>query len=398
MSFSEDTLTGEFGLLEGVRVAFWGKLGGFNRREAQQVIRQHGGVPVDRVAEDTGVLVIGADELPWDELAQLDEQFSEDVRQAAAEGRLEIVPETTLWERLGMVEAEQNVRRLYTPAMLAGLIGVSVATVRRWHRRGLIVPARMVHRLPYFDFQEVSTARRLAQLLAAGASPADIERKLAALARYVPGVQRPLAQLSVIVEGKQILLREGEGLVEPGGQLRFDFVSLEHDESPTSSLAIEQPEPVDAASPADLVDWAARLEEEGDLDGACEAYHAALAAGGPDPEICFQLAEALYRQGRLDAAAERYYMAIELDEDYVEARANLGCVLAETGQMELAAAAFEGALTHHDDYPDVHFHLARVLDEMGEPERAEHHWQSFLSLSPDSPWADEARHRLAPGS
>ena len=90
-----------------------------------------------------------------------------------------------------------------------------------------------------------------------------------------------------------------------------------------------------------------------------------LAAGGPSPEICFQLAELLYRLGDVTAARERYYMAIELDEDYVEARANLGCVLAETGQLELAVAAFQGALRYHSDYPDVHYHLARTLDDLG---------------------------------
>ena len=38
-------------------------------------------------------------------------------------------------------------------------MGVDIGTIRRWHRRGLIKPARMVRRLPYFDFQEVATAR-----------------------------------------------------------------------------------------------------------------------------------------------------------------------------------------------------------------------------------------------
>ena len=75
--------------------------------------------------------------------------------------------------------------------MLADLLGVSVAVIRRWHRRGLIVPVREVRRLPYFDFQEVATARRLAELLAAGVSPRAIERQLESLARYLPGVTRP---------------------------------------------------------------------------------------------------------------------------------------------------------------------------------------------------------------
>ena len=127
-----------------------------------------------------------------------------------------MLTETQLWQRLGLVESQQNVHRLYTPAMLAELLHVPVAVIRRWHRRGLIVPARQVHRLPYFDFQEVSTARRLAELLAAGMSPQAIEKKLAQVSRLLPSVQRPLAQLSVIIEGKHLLLRQGDGLIRFG--------------------------------------------------------------------------------------------------------------------------------------------------------------------------------------
>jgi tetratricopeptide (TPR) repeat protein len=131
------------------------------------------------------------------------------------------------------------------------------------------------------------------------------------------------------------------------------------------------------------------------LDLAAEAYRTVLAASGPRADICFQLAELLYRLGDVTAARERYYMAIELDEDFVEARANLGCVLAETGQLDLAIAAFRGTLAFHPEYPDVHYHLARALDELEQADEARSHWQQFLQLAPDSPWAEEARARLA---
>ena len=106
------------------------------------------------------------------------------------------------------------------------------------------------------------------------------------------------------------------------------------------------------------------------------------------------MAELLYRLGDLAAARERYYMAIELDEDYVEARANLGCVLAELGQRELAVAAFEGALRYHAGYADAHYHFARTLDDLGRRDKAEEHWRLFLAMTPDSPWAEQARMRL----
>ena len=154
-----------------------------------------------------------------------------------------------------------------------------------------------------------------------------------------------------------------------------------------------QPQPA-ATSPEHLCRLAEELEEDGQLAAAAEMYRAAMAAAGPNAEVCFQVAELLYRQGDLPGARERYYMAVELDEDYVEARANLGCVLAEQGQRDLAVAAFEGALAYHGDYADVHYPLARALDETGNRWRAEDHWRAFLALTPDSPWADEARARL----
>ena len=292
---------------------------------------------------------------------------------------------------------------LYTPAMLAELLHVPVATVRRWHRRGLIMPAKEIHRLPYFDFQEVVNARKLANMLAAGISPAAIEKKLASLAQFVSGVNRPLAQLSVIIEGRQILLRQNEGLIDPSGQLRFDFESLEmraaevNDSEPspaTVSFADFQTATNEEPTPHEMLEAAVAYEDQGQLLLAVETYRTALAVGGPQPTVCFQLAELLYRLGDVGAARERYFMAIELDAEFVEARANLGCVLAETGDLEMAIAAFEGALVLHPDYADVHFQLARTLGELGRNETANQHWRKFLQLAPDSPWADEARRFL----
>ncbi len=387
--------------LTGKRMVLVGKLANMTKRDAVHILRQHGATVVDQPDPSVDLAVVGDAELPSPDAGGLDEWFDAPTRAAIDRGTLRVISETDLLERVGLVDREPEVHRLYTPAMLAELLGVSVSIVRRWHRRGLIRPALQVRRLPYFDFQEVATARRLADLLAAGASPAAIERKLARLSQYLPHVQRPLAQLSVIVQGKEILLRQGDGLIEPGGQLRFDFdapppVAEAPGAAPLVSLRL--PLPGGAESPALSADAmtqaAAELEEAGQLEAASEMYRALMAAERPGPEPCFLLAELLYRMGDLGGARERYYMAIELDEDYVEARANLGCVLAELGQHDLAIAAFEGALKYHADYADAHYHLARTLDELGRRAEAEQHWRDFLAHAPNSPWADAAHARL----
>jgi tetratricopeptide (TPR) repeat protein len=243
--------------------------------------------------------------------------------------------------------------------------------------------------------------------VAAGASAKAIESQLAALARFLPPDTGRAAQLTILVEGRRLLLRQGDGLIDAEGQLQLDFESLSKSVAAGMADADAQSFPAEIVrlpqkneslsgdgSPDAILAAAQDLEEEGRLEEAAAAYRTLCGLVGPSADTCFHLAEVLYRLGELPAARERYYMAVELDENYVEARANLGCVLAESGQTELAAAAFEGALAIHPEYPDAHYHLARALDELGRAGEADSHWRRFLALAPDSPWACEARERL----
>ncbi|BBO36220.1 helix-turn-helix domain-containing protein [Lacipirellula parvula] len=297
------------------------------------------------------------------------------------------------------------IQRLYTPAMLAELVGVPVAAIRRWERQGTLQPVKVVRRLSHFDFEEVGVARRLAQLLAAGCSLRMVDRRLAEIARLLPDSPRPLADPRVVVEGRRLFLRLGDDLAEPGGQLLLDFDEsslADNDEAPvTISIAVGQRAKQSGNGDAlqaligqlqqEAIDW----EDEGRLDRAAESYRTLLMAAGPQPEFHFALADVLYRANDLSAARERYYSALEIDEEYVEARASLGCVLAETGELELAAATLEGALQYSADFADVHYHLAHVLDRLDRPAEALEHWRTFLDLAPESPWAAAARDRLA---
>ncbi len=382
--------------LAGLRVAFVGKLGGHTRREAHQLVREFGGIPLVLDEGPVDLVVVGAEELP----VHPDSHLDDDTLRLGAEGKLEIIGETQLWQRLGLLEAESHVRRLYTPMMLSELLRVKVSAIRRWFRLGLIVPAREVNQLPYFDFQEIAVARQLAQLVAAGVSVGQIQHKLAQLASFLPNAERPLAQLSILIEGKQILLRDGSGLVEAGGQRRIDFESLEvtHAEL-EASPTIEFTDPTTGLarqlrSLEDYLEQAIQHEDNDQVEQAIRVYRAALLEFGVNAEICFRLGELFSLMNQIEAARERYFMAIELDAKYIEARANLGCALVELGQLDEAIETFEATLAFHEDYPDVHFHLARVFDDRGDTVHAETHWQRFLELAPESPWADEARIRL----
>ena len=380
--------------VSGKRIALAGKMGGMNRREAANLLRSFDAVVVELNSAHIDWIVIGAEESP---LADAD-LLNPELQSLAADGRLEIVPETELWQRLGLVDIQRNIKTHYTPAMLADLLNVSVRVIRRWHRRGLIVPARTMHNLPYFDFQEVATARRIAELVAAGASPQAIQQRLRELAAVLPDVERPLAQLSVIIEGRHVLLRQGEGLIEPGGQLRFDFTASESTDDDRRGLILSiggdsvarNDESLQFPLPHedDLLADVYRYEEDDNLEAAIDTCHAILARDGMRADICFQLGELLYRDGQTQAARERYYAAIELDQSFVEARTNLGCVLAETGRHDLAIAAFQGVLSLDPDNPDAHYNLALSLEATGDNETAALHRSRFNRLAPNSPWAD----------
>ena len=401
-------------------MAFVGKLGGVNRKEARSVVRRLQGTMVDPIDSSVDLIVVGADVFPS---ADPEHLLDEAIVQAVAEQKVTVISETQFWQITGVVEPESDVGKLYTPAMLAELLQVPMTTIRRWHRRGLITPTRQVKKLPYFDFEEIASARRIAALIAAGVNSAQIEKQLSRLAELYPDLQRPLSQLSIIVEGRKVLLRQGEGLVEPSGQKRLDFDNAIEPENtindgPPATISFADASAISGdqtanhrvaetagdfslgsgiRSKSDFLQLAIELEDDGEFQSAIDVYRSLSLAQGPSADVSFRMAELLYQVNDLAAARERYSMAVEFDEAFVEARANLGCVLVELGQADLALATFEGALEHHPDYPDVHFHLARLLDEIGSDRKAWQHWARFLELTPNGPWADEARLRIEAG-
>ena len=393
-------------ILQGKRIVFVGKLGALSRKEAMQLVRDHGGIPLERVSNDVELVIIGADELPAEDVSAL---LSESIRQGLREGRTALIHEHELWLQLGVVD-ESTSLQLYTPAMVAGLVKTPVRNIRRWYRMGLLTSAKVAHRLPYFQFVQVQNAKQLVNWIGRGAHPSDIKRQLADFSTWVEN--RSLMELDLVVDGRKLLLRHGDQLLGANGQLHLDFDRIEPIDadaaestgSPAASATIPfLSESQSSDSNAnDVQNWtreemlqaAEELEDDGRLEQSIGWYRIILARYGMTAEICFQLAELLYRTGDVSAARERYYNAIELDEDFIEARANLGCVLAETGQTILAVAAFQGALSRDDSYPDVHYHLAKCLDEIADGEQAVRHWIRFLQLSPQSPWAEEALDRL----
>jgi tetratricopeptide (TPR) repeat protein len=310
-------------------------------------------------------------------------------------------------------DSDAGVRRLHSAAMMADLLGVPAAAIRHWIRTGLLTVSHRSGSLEWLDFGQLVIGRRLAKLLALGLSLREIDAKLTRLA---PGGGPAAAQAvdRIVADGRRLSIARDGRLLGAGGQLQLSFYtdslggSRSDEAADDGPMVVELTDRLDDDSPSasprrsprgnvvdEILDLADDLEAAGEYVEAAEALRAVLQAQGPSAEVNFMLAELLYRAGDLTAARERYYAAIELDTDHLRARTSLGCVLAELGDGELAVAALEGVLRQEPDYADAHWHMAGVLVSLGRDADARRHLRRFLTLAPDSPWADQARNRLA---
>lgn len=364
--------------LSGLRVRLVGRFASVSRRETAAAVKRRGGALDD---SEPDLIVVGEDATDAER---------EEADSAARELSAECVSESELWRRLGLVEDDQGVRRLYSPAMLGELVGAPLAAVRRWARRGALRPARWVNRLAYFDFEEARVAQLLAELLRQRRSLASVDSLIDRLAEAFPECDRPLAELPLAVEDGSLLLRSSDSLREATGQRRLDFDSMDAESELEGPQVLRLPE-TPLTAPTGLRERAWALSDEGRLGDAIEAWRLAMLESPPTAEDHFVLAEWLYSAGQAAAARERYYAALELDPEHLEARVNLGCVLCDLGEYELAAAAVRGALDQHESFADAHFHLARIHQRQGDAVAAEPHWRRFLEIAPESPWAEEAR-------
>lgn len=382
--------------LSGERVAFTGTLASMTHRQAAELVAQHGGAAAEHVSSKTTLLVVGEEGWPLeaDGLPSVKLRQALKLRQEGAEVR--VLTESDWLTVLGLGEQRDEMRRVFTPAMLSQSLGVPVSRIRRWNRLGLIRAVRVVFRLPYFDFQEVSAVRRLSELVDAGVGPGEIAAGLRSLHSLYPNLERPLAQLDLLARDHHLLHRDDAGrLMTADGQRLIDF------DPPTVPTSAEQPVALPfPASPPPCVtadEWLARglnAAEGGDFEAAIAAVREATRLEPTRSDLHRTLAELQYRAGDTSAAVERLRVALDFDPADLEAWTQLGCLLAEGDRIADALAAFDAALAIHADLPEAHFHKAELLHRAGRSAEAVPHWQTYLRFDRRGPWGEIAANRL----
>src|SRR5262245_45376154 len=145
--------------LERCRVALAGRFASLTHEELRAVVEQLGGRIDSSPAQHTTYLVVGEGQLPIDDDARPSRAI-EKARQLQLVGyEIEILPEHKFWNRFGLFESEEPVRRLYTVGQLAKILSVKRDLIRHWLKAGLICPVETVHRLAFFDFAQVQSAK-----------------------------------------------------------------------------------------------------------------------------------------------------------------------------------------------------------------------------------------------
>lgn len=373
--------------------------------QAAGVVHEQGGNATEHISRQTTMLVVGEEGWPLEDDGTPSAKLHEVEEINRGGGSIRIVEEAEFLHLVGLSESRSEVQRLYTPAMLSTLLDVDVHIIRRWERAGLIRPVKKVYRLPYFDFREVNSVRRLSQLLDAGVPRSEIEASLRRLSGYSHGVERPLEQLNLLARDRHVVLRDDHGLVNPGtGQRLFDFDVPESQPGTSNANDIEEDNPsipflkvAEASEHWTARDWfveGCRKHADEDIVGAIESFRLSLMTEPQNPECHYYLAECLYRQRKVEAALERYYIAAEEDHEYLEAWVQIGCLHRELSEPQQALDAFRIALEVHPDFAEAHYHKAEVLHDLGRSAEASGHWETYLKYDSRGPWADAARQRL----
>lgn len=372
--------------LRGKQVVFTGRLAALARAEAEALVVSRGGACAGMVTRHTDILVLGQDGLPLTRSGQLSRKLRRARKLQASAGTPLILTEDEFFERLGLPQQASEVRRLYTPAQLGRVLGIGREQVRAWQRAGLIVPARTLQGVAFFDFRQVAAMRTLVALARSGVTVARMRRNLELLRGCLPNLDNPLEQLTLLERDGKMLFRLQDGLLaEPSGQLALEFP----DEAPAT---LKPPPPSRSADQCWELGLAA--EDAGRHQEALELYREALRLGGPDAQLCFNVANVLDKLDQPARAAERYLQALELERHFAQAWNNLGNVLLKLGDKEEALRAYREAIASDSHYGDAHYNLADALDELGQPAAARPHWEAFLRLEPQGQWAAHARRRL----
>ena len=282
---------------------------------------------------------------------------------------------------------------LYTVSEVARLFGFKPSRLRYWRRSGLIEPSARLRGRHYYTFEDLVSVRAAKGLLDRGVPLQQVRRSVESLREAFPDTTRPLSELRVTADGRTVLVQDDAGAYDAEtGQSVLDFsvdslesevVRLLHFDHDDRARAYEH-----------YLEGCRYDENERTFDEAEEAYKRALELDPTLSNALTNLGNLEYRRDRIEEAEEYYRRALASDPEQPEALYNLGFLCFERDEIDQAIILFGQALVSDPSFADAHFNMAMALEERGDGAAARPHWDHYLALEPDGPWADIAEKHL----
>ncbi len=280
----------------------------------------------------------------------------------------------------------------YTRQDVLRILQISSRQLQGWERAELIAQHES------YSFQELGQLRILRALREEDVPLALIRHSIVAM-KAVAGMKNPLLEASLVRTGTRLAFRHRGAVVDPiRRQLLFDFERLEQRADGPSAIAEPYPLRRPGASASEGVQElflaAVESEEAGEKQRAIGLYGEMI---GLDPSFApayINLGTIYFHLRQFDRAEEFYRRATETDPEYVLAYFDLGNVLDELERLEESIAAYRRAVILSPCYADAHYNLALAYERKGEARSALRHWQVYVRLDKDGPWAEHARGQI----
>jgi tetratricopeptide (TPR) repeat protein len=291
--------------------------------------------------------------------------------------------------------SREPVTDLFTLTEVAKLLGVSTGRLRSLDKNRIVTPSGRRRGRRAYTFQDVIALRAARDLLARKVRLRDVAKAITKIREALPRVTRPLSELSIVSDGRQVVVRTDAGVYEPAtGQMMLDFdVRTLRDDV----VRVLRPNAGKerARTAYDLYVKASQLDESPATVAEAERLYRQAIEIDPWLAIAYtNLGNICFRRNEEDAAVVLYKKALTIDTVQPEAQYNLGYVMLERGHADDAIRFFRGAIQSDPRFADAYFNLAMAFEQVGNPDEARPCWRRYLELEPTGTWADIARRHL----
>jgi tetratricopeptide (TPR) repeat protein len=269
------------------------------------------------------------------------------------------------------------------------ILEISSRQLFGWEKAGLI-PSRQT-----YTFQDLGQLRTLRALREDDVSAASIRHSIVAM-QAVAGMANPLVEATLVRTGTRSLAFRCEGaMVDPiRRQLLFDFERGEGHAAQSAPAPLRRPGAPHAPATPELFYAAVQAEESGDKNRAIALYEQILARDPAYAPAYINLGTLFFHMRRYGRAEELYRRATVADPGYTLAFFDLGNVLDELERPEESIAAYMRAVQLAPRYADAHYNLALAFERKGQLRAALRHWQAYVRLDRNGPWADHAHGQI----